>query len=140
MTIPEQQRPNSWSGSVQGVAPERVLNFLALQCVDDSHRWFPLMRHSLTHHGLALGGETGEVQNILKKIDRGDFDAATALQEHKLGEEMADILIYLLNLSGLLGVDLFDEYHKKRTINEGRWGNGQQGAGVDAGDDPNTEQ
>ena len=52
----------------------------------------------------ALVGEVGELANILKKIDRGDFDPVTA--QDSVANELADIQCYLDLLAHKLGVDL----------------------------------
>jgi NTP pyrophosphatase (non-canonical NTP hydrolase) len=74
------------------------------------------------HHTVSLCGEVGEVANWVKKIDRGDVKLEDALTQHELREEIADVFIYLLNLAGLLNVDLYKAYCEKRAINEKRWG------------------
>ncbi len=46
---------------------------------------------------LATMGEWGELQNYLKKVRRGDFPLADAIGA--IGEEMADVVIYLEGLT-----------------------------------------
>lgn len=67
----------------------------------------------------ALAGEVGELANITKKIVRGD----TTLPEQRgaLGEEMADVFIYLMKLSRQLDVDLERAYLSKMAINAKRF-------------------
>ena len=100
-----------------------LLYHLAQQCVEDSERWFGDSGkvNDIAHHGLGLGGETGEVLEIIKKIDRGSKSLGDpAVREH-LAEELADVLIYLLNIAGILQVDLYHVYNTKRDYNEQRF-------------------
>lgn len=52
----------------------------------------------------AVTGELGELANVMKKIDRGDFTQADAQQQ--LADELADVQTYLDILAMRLGVDL----------------------------------
>ena len=56
-----------------------------------------------------LYGEVGEAYDAYRKKD-----------QENLKEELADIAIYLLGLSEILGFSLSDEIEKKMTINEKR--------------------
>jgi len=98
------------------------LSFLVRQCSKDSERWFPGKTQSLAFMALALGGEVGEVQNIIKKIERGttEFSAVRA----DLEEEIVDVLIYLCNLMGLPdfhGTDWMKVWYEKRNHNAHRF-------------------
>ena len=68
---------------------------------------------------VALTGEVGEFANLAKKVARGDFTLEAARPE--LASELADIFIYLLKLSGQLGIDLETEFQNKRHVNEERF-------------------
>lgn len=59
----------------------------------DPPRWF-----------MALVGEVGELGNLLKKIERGDFTLDDVRQE--VSDELADVQIYLDLLAARLGIDL----------------------------------
>lgn len=126
--------------SVIGKNP--LLNDLMQQCVADSQRWFPevcpqptdssrqTVMH-LTHHTLAMFGEVGEFANILKKMERGSIDFEDWEAQHDLAEELTDVFIYMLNIAGILNIDLLAEYNRKRALNEGRFGDGSfDAAGV----------
>jgi len=52
----------------------------------------------------AMAGEAGETCNVIKKIERGDKTLEEA-REH-LGEELADVAIYLSILAYRAGIDL----------------------------------
>src|SRR5436190_20432898 len=58
----------------------------------------------LQYIALALAGEVGELANVVKKLERGDFDYAHAMS--LLQDEVADVLIYLLKLSYQADIDL----------------------------------
>lgn len=74
---------------------ERLQNTPAFEkCLDWDHsKWLQ-----------ALVGEVGELANVLKKIDRGDF--AYVLKADEIEKELADIQIYLDLLAHTLCVDL----------------------------------
>jgi len=87
------------------------------ECIADSEKWFD--SPDLVHHALGMCGEAGEVANIVKKIDRGDFNLAETGSELK--KEVADTFIYLLNIAGIIGMDLEKEYRDKRAFNDVRF-------------------
>ena len=83
---------------------------------------------SLSQWSNAVAGETGELCNIIKKVERGDFhkrpenqsqnpelnnDYAAAQYREEIGKEAADIVIYLDLLCTREGIDLGDEIVKK---------------------------
>lgn len=96
---------------------------LQKQCVEDSTKWFgdSHAAHSIPHHALALAGEVGEFANIVKKVDRGSLSIHDAAVRHDMAMELADIFTYLMNIAGLLGVDLGKAYQHKRAQNEKRF-------------------
>ena len=62
---------------------------------------------SLLEWSAAVGGECGEMQNIAKKIKRGDYgDRMHADGRSDLAKEMADIIIYLDLMASREGIDL----------------------------------
>lgn len=93
------------------------------QCVEDSERWFgdTYAHASVPHHTLALCGEVGELANIIKKIERGSLSIEDVKVRHHIAMEMADIYVYLLNLAGLMHIDLEKAYDLVRTQNEQRF-------------------
>ena len=73
---------------------------------------------SLSDWGVALAGEVGEALNIIKKLnrDRNGMVGNTKSKEEltaDLGEELADVMIYLDLLALEAGVDLEEEVVKK---------------------------
>lgn len=99
----------------------------AIQCIDDSYRWFgdlPLGNKNfdaLRHHALALCGEAGEFANIVKKIDRASLDINDAMTRLNMSMELADVYTYLCNIAGILGIDLQNAYNVKRLENDVRF-------------------
>lgn len=72
---------------------------------------------SITDWATAVGGETGELLNIIKKIKRGDFDLKNAVEYGNvvlsISREMADIIIYLDHLAMCFGIKLQDAIVEK---------------------------
>jgi NTP pyrophosphatase (non-canonical NTP hydrolase) len=103
-----------------------LLDVLVRQCLKDSERWFgmtmdePSVR-TLVHYSLSMCGEAGEFANIVKKVDRGSLDLNNAIVKHDLADELVDVLTYLLNIAGVLKVDLLKGYLAKRDKNELRF-------------------
>jgi len=99
------------------------LEELERQALDDSNRWFGDVRAAqfLSHHVLALCGEVGELANLVKKIERGSLDGRTAQVQYDLAMETTDVFVYLLNIAGLLGIDLEKTNQIKRAQNEKRF-------------------
>ena len=54
----------------------------------------------------AVFGEGGEAANVIKKIERGDFDLEDEGVREMLGKELADVAIYLDILAHRAGVNL----------------------------------
>jgi dCTP diphosphatase len=72
---------------------------------------------------LALVGEVGELAELLQWLPVDGINVLVReprLQE-RLGEELADVLLYLLRLSDVVGVDLAAEAAKKLASNESRF-------------------
>lgn len=59
----------------------------------------------------AVVGELGEYANLKKKVERGDLEFEDALED--LGDELADVVIYLDILAFRLGVDLGEAVRRK---------------------------
>lgn len=98
---------------------------IAKQARANSERWFPLTHDPsrqpvplYVHYTLGLVGEAGEVANLIKKSLRKMDDVT----HDQLGEELADVFIYLLLLADEVDVDLVEAYQRKTRINESRWG------------------
>lgn len=94
---------------------------LQMQCMEDSARWFPSVAPDLVYQVLALAGEVGELANIVKKVERGDFEMSEEVWTAMV-DEATDSLIYILNVFGVLNADSGGCYHAKRDFNEKRFG------------------
>jgi NTP pyrophosphatase (non-canonical NTP hydrolase) len=96
------------------------LNDFVKQVAEDGHRWFPKVDKNIVYTSLGLCGEVGEVTDVVKKYERYsmDWDALCI----RLPEEIVDVLVYTLKLAYQIGIDLEEEYHKKRKVNEERFG------------------
>lgn len=71
---------------------------------------------------LALGGEVGEMQNLVKKEWRGDVKKKQKKElHHKIAMELADIRIYLEHLANAYGVNLDDACEEKTEELRARW-------------------
>jgi NTP pyrophosphatase (non-canonical NTP hydrolase) len=87
----------------------------------DSRDWQQF--HTARNLVLALVGEAGELAAEFQWI--GDDNIVSALQDadkrEAVGSELADVFIYLLRLSDVIGIDLAEELKKKIAINEERY-------------------
>ncbi len=99
------------------------LEDIAHQCLADSKEWFPDHAQDMGYLTICLSGETGEFANLIKKGMRGDFEIDDTNYTHMLAMELTDVFIYLMNLAGLMGVDMEKMYQIKREINRERFGN-----------------
>ncbi|AMC35405.1 MazG nucleotide pyrophosphohydrolase domain-containing protein [Janthinobacterium sp. B9-8] len=73
----------------------------------------------LEHLVVCMLGEIGEYANILKKVVRGDLDYETA--KPLLSEELTDVFIYLVKISGQTGIDLESNYLEKMKKNSDKF-------------------
>jgi dCTP diphosphatase len=64
---------------------------------------------------LALVGEVGELAELFQWVPaEGAVEAfAEPERKHRAGEEISDVLIYLLRLADVLGVDVSEAVHAK---------------------------
>lgn len=81
----------------------------------------------LIHNVLALAGEVGELANLVKKYDRGDFGFDVLIE--LLPSELADIFIYLVKIAYQSGVDLEAAFDRKLSENEVRFSDSESGPG-----------
>lgn len=80
----------------------------AQRCVEAFHRpaeW------SVPLWCLAIAGEAGELCNLVKKIERGDFSYADKRQA--ILEEIVDVMTYCDLLISVMGADTAAELRKK---------------------------
>jgi NTP pyrophosphatase (non-canonical NTP hydrolase) len=98
------------------------LQRLAMQCQEDSKRWFPNLHADLAHHTLGMCGETGELANLVKKVEKGELSIADTATRNRLAEEAIDVFVYWCNIMAILRVDPQYVYDYKRAVNERRFG------------------
>jgi len=61
---------------------------------------------ALSYCGLGLGGETGEVLEHLKKIQRDNDGEVSSERREALSKELGDVLWYLCRLASELGLEM----------------------------------
>ncbi len=78
----------------------------------------------LQYLALALGGEAGELQNLVKKIVRRNNHTKGHTEEgmeKDLPHEMVDVMYYLFRMADLLEIDLEKAFIEKMEINRKRY-------------------
>ena len=71
---------------------------------------------------LTIAGEAGELCNLVKKVERGDFTLESV--RHQVLEEIADVITYCDLLMTQLGADTATELSRKFNIVSDRVGSG----------------
>jgi dCTP diphosphatase len=74
---------------------------------------------------LALVGEVGELAEQMQWASDDEILARMKTEAGPIEEEVADVAIYLLRLSDVLGVDLFQAIEKKMEANRARYDSGR---------------
>jgi dCTP diphosphatase len=76
---------------------------------------------------LALVGEVGELAELFQWLPAGRAAALAADEplRTRAGEELSDVLLYLVLLADVLGIDLADAAHRKLTDAERRYPAGE---------------
>ena len=99
------------------------LTFLAQQAGADSERWYGDLpaTQTLSHYLHGLGGETGELQNLYKKIECEKLDPKDPATIMKLRSETTDVFVYWLNVVNLLQFDADAMNQYIRVENEKRF-------------------
>ncbi|HEU5416791.1 MAG TPA: nucleotide pyrophosphohydrolase [Streptosporangiaceae bacterium] len=72
---------------------------------------------------LALVGEVGELAELFQWLPAGQARQLAAAEplRTRVGEEMADVLLYLIRLADVLGIDLADAGRRKIADSERRF-------------------
>lgn len=67
---------------------------------------------------LAMTGEVGEVAELLQWLPAGDAVAMLESPDRhaRIGEEIADVMTYLLRLADVLGVDVYEAVLAKQAV------------------------
>lgn len=101
--------------------PEDSIQQLAqrLQQFADAREWGPF--HSPKNLASALIVEAGELLEHFQWMTEAQSRSLAAEQKQAVAHEMADVLLYLIQLSSALGVDLMAAAREKMTINESRY-------------------
>ena len=76
--------------------------------------------HSPKNLAIGLAVETGELLEHFQWISEEESRAAAGDpdQRRQVGEEVADVFCYLLNLAEVMGIDLSEAFYEKMKANE----------------------
>jgi NTP pyrophosphatase (non-canonical NTP hydrolase) len=77
--------------------------------------------HTPRNLAVALSVEAGELLEHFQWMDEGASAQLPADKRVQIGEEMADVLLYLIRLSDKLGVDLADAAQRKLQLNAAKY-------------------
>lgn len=95
------------------------------------HGWLDV---DLVHSCFLMGEEVGElfkaVRKHLRYFEERDPSAEEASRQ-EIGDELVDVLNYLLAVANRLNIDVEEAFRRKNLINQGRtWSSGAGGEGV----------
>ncbi len=90
------------------------------RCVESFHRSEPW---PIPMWCLAIAGEAGELCNLVKKVERGDFTMES--QRQAILEEVADVITYCDLLMTQMGASTADEVRRKFNVVSQRVGSGR---------------
>lgn len=77
--------------------------------------------HNAKNLSMALSVEASELVEIFQWLTEKESKNLSEKQHVKVEEELADIFIYLLIISDVLNIDLFDAANKKLLLNEEKY-------------------
>ena len=77
--------------------------------------------HTPKNLAMALSGEVGELVEIFQWLTPEESASLDADSLRHTGDELADILIYLVRLADVLGIDLAAAVDSKMRANEARY-------------------
>ena len=86
-----------------------------LQCFADERDWEQF--HSPKNLAMALGVEVAELAEHFQWLTQQQSLELTPAKRKEVGEELADILIYLVRLADRLNIDLLSEAERKVKLN-----------------------
>jgi dCTP diphosphatase len=86
-----------------------------LKCFAKERDWDQF--HTPKNLVLALNGEVGELSEIFQWLTEEEALNLTGKAQESAEEEVADVFLYLLRLSDVLGIDLIEAANKKIDIN-----------------------
>lgn len=83
------------------------INVLVATCFVRQKEWDPNGVLSLSYRGNEMGGECGEAQNMIKKIERENLGLpGSRATKAQLAEELADTVICAAVIAAMTGIDL----------------------------------
>ncbi|MDX9716868.1 MAG: nucleotide pyrophosphohydrolase [Thauera sp.] len=91
----------------------------AMRRFTTEREWTPF--HTPKNLAMALAGEAGELLEHFQWLTPEQSARLPADTHEAVALEMADVLLYLVRLSDVLGVDLADAARRKIRINEERY-------------------
>jgi dCTP diphosphatase len=77
--------------------------------------------HSPKNLASALVVEAGELLEHFQWLTEAQSRQLDAVKREEVAAELADVLLYLIQLSSALGVDLIDAAHRKVDVNDRRY-------------------
>jgi NTP pyrophosphatase (non-canonical NTP hydrolase) len=77
--------------------------------------------HAPKNLAMALAAEAGEVLEHFQWLTAAESDALTAAQREAVALELADVLLYLVQLADRLDIDLAAAANRKIELNESRY-------------------
>lgn len=77
--------------------------------------------HSPKNLASALSVEAAELLEHFQWLSDEQSRSLSATRRSQVGEELADVFLYLLQLSDKLGVDLIEEARKKMQVNASKY-------------------
>jgi NTP pyrophosphatase (non-canonical NTP hydrolase) len=90
-----------------------------LQAFADERDWNQF--HSPKNLSMALSAEVGELLEHFQWVSEEDSFQLSEKKLTEVGEELADILLYLIRLSDQLNIDLEDAAMKKIAVNHQKY-------------------
>jgi NTP pyrophosphatase (non-canonical NTP hydrolase) len=100
---------------------------------EDLDKGSPIPSAPLAYYSLAMGGESGEVQNEVKKIYRDDGGVITPARHNALIGELGDLLWYASRVARLAGTTLdavakynINKLQHRRAMKHGVFAGGQR--------------
>lgn len=77
--------------------------------------------HSPKNLAMALAAETGELVELFQWLSEEQSACPDPARKQRMGEEMADLLIYLVRLADRLDLDLEQAVHQKLQQNRDKY-------------------
>ncbi|MGY3909628.1 nucleotide pyrophosphohydrolase [Aeromonas piscicola] len=77
--------------------------------------------HNAKNLSMALSVEASELVEVFQWLTEKESENLSEKQHIKVEEELADIFLYLLRISDVVNVDLFDAANKKLLLNEEKY-------------------